>query len=398
MSRKNIIPTPWHLKWRRFRHNVLPAIFFCACVGGMVWLWQGVAAQPNAVGKVEAVRVDVPAGADGLLQASPGNSWALFDRVESGQLLARLDDRVLKTSLQTLRLELEQLKAEISAAEIRSETEYADRMRDHQQEAIRLTWQVERSRLEMLDRTILVETEQLEVDRLTAELEFISRAGHIVNLSELDLEQRRFVCDEAAKRLELNRAVLAESEEQWIDAQEDLTGHPPVALTQTERLLAPLQTSLTVCESRIRELKLQIRCLDIRAPISGTICSINCWPGQNVQAADPIVSLAADEGRYIVSYIRQKQDLRPEPGMPVALNLRQVGAQPVETVIENVGSQIEPIPLHHLRDPNTPEWGQPVRITPPAGLGLRPGELVDITFSTERAACATSRSGTYANP
>jgi multidrug resistance efflux pump len=382
MARKQKIRTPWPLRWRRFRYNVLPVMFFIACLALMVSLWQGVAVRPNAVGAVEAVRVDVPVGTDGLLQVSPGSSWALFDRVSSGQLLARLDDRPLKTNLETLRLELEQLKAEIDAEEARSQVEQADRVRDHQQEAIRLTWQVERSRLDILDRKILVETGQLELDRLNAELEFLSRAGVIVNLSELDLEQLRLVRDEAAKRLELNRLALVESEEHRASGSKALADYPPLGLADMPQLLAPLRASLAAGESRIREVRLQIESLDIRAPISGTICAINCWPGQHVQAADSIVSLAADEGRYIVSYIRQEQGLRPEPGMTVALRLRQIGAEPVETIIEGVGPQIEPMPLRHLRDPNTPEWGQPVRITPPAGILLRPGELVDITFST----------------
>ena len=382
MNRKKIIPTPWYLKWRRFRYNVLPVVFFCASMGLAVWLWQGVAAQPNAIGVVEAVRVDVPVGADGLLQVTPGSSWALFDHVDSGQLLARLDDRALKASLGTLRLEFEQLKTEIDAADLTTQIEQADRVRDHEQEAIRLTWQIERSRLDMLDRKVIVETEQLELDRLNAELEFLSRAGALVNLSELDLDSRRRIRDEAAQRLEVNRAALAESEEHWTTATKALADYPPLGLEDIERLLSPLRASLAAGESRIREVEFQIESLDVRAPISGTICSINCWPGQHVQAADPIVTIAADEGRYIVSYIRQEQMLQPKPGMTVALRKRQTGAMSIETVVGSVGPQIEPVPIRHLRDPNTPEWGQPMWIAPPTGLALRPGELVDVTFSS----------------
>jgi hypothetical protein len=42
---------------------------------------------------------------------------------------------------------------------------------------------------------------------------------------------------------------------------------------------------------------------------------------------------------------------------------------------------VEPVPAHQLRDPKVLEWGVPVRITVPAGLTLKPGELLDVAFS-----------------
>ena len=66
----------------------------------------------------------------------------------------------------------------------------------------------------------------------------------------------------------------------------------------------------------------------------------------------------------------------------MAVRLRLPGAAPVETIVDRVGPQVELVPLHHRRDPAVPEWGQPVRIVPPQDLPLRPGELVDVTFTT----------------
>ena len=66
--------------------------------------------------------------------------------------------------------------------------------------------------------------------------------------------------------------------------------------------------------------------------------------------------------------------------MEVAVRNRSLPQRMVRTRIDRVGDQIEPVPLHHLRDPNLMEWGLPVRIAVPVEFALRPGELVDLTF------------------
>ena len=88
MANRNVIPTPWAHKLRRFRYGAMPLVSFIGCVALMIWMWQRQGRQPNAVGEVEAVRVDVAAGADGLLVPLPHGPWTLFDSVQSGQLLA----------------------------------------------------------------------------------------------------------------------------------------------------------------------------------------------------------------------------------------------------------------------------------------------------------------------
>ncbi len=345
-------------------------------------MWQRQGQRPNAVGEVEAVRIDVAAGADGLLTALPNSQWTLFDRVESGQLLARLDDRTVRARLETARSELARLREEVDAEEARIALDHSDRQRDHQQEAVRLTWQAQGYRLEMLDRKTLVETDRMDLKRQEAELEYLERLGARAGLSDLEIRARRMGRDEAAARLAENEAALAEAEQLWKAAVEALGKYPPLESPSLRRLLAPLEAAVDAQESRITEVQLEIDSLEVRAPISGTICAIHCWAGQHVRAGDPIVTLAADHARYIISYVRQEQQFQPRPGMPVAVRLRLPGARPMDTSVERVGPQVELVPPHHRRDPAVLEWGQPVRIAPPQGLPLRPGELVDVTFQT----------------
>ena len=382
MAGRGVIRTPWSHRWRRFRYSVLPLVSFAGCVVLVAWMWHCRGHQPNAIGEVEAVRVDVPVGVDGLLMSLPDGQWTLFDSVQSDQLLARLDDRPVRARVETSRSELARLRKEVDAAQVRLAVEQADRRRDHQQEATRLAWQAERYRLEMLDRKVLIEAERIDLKRREMELEFLVPMEARANLSEVEIADRKLRRDEAAKRIEEQEAALAEVEGQWEAAKEAAGRYRPLESAEVRSLLAPLEAATAAQESLIRELELEIDSLEVRAPISGTVCAIHSWPGQRVRAGDPIVTLAAEHGRYIISYVRQEQGFRPRRGMAVAVRLRLPGARPVDTVVERVGAQVELIPPRHCRDPAVPEWGQPVRIVSPRDLPLRPGESVDVTFQT----------------
>ncbi len=388
MANRNVIPTPWAHKLRRFRYSAMPLLSFIGCVVLMMWMWQRQGRQPNAVGEVEAVRVDVAVGTDGLLMPLPHGPWTLFDSVQSGQLLARLDDRPVRTQLETLRGELARLRKEVGAAEVQLAFERAEKLRDHQQEVVRLTWQAERCRLDVLDRRAQIEGDRIDLKRREMELEFLGPLEARADLSEFEIVDRRLRRDEAAKRIAEANEALAEAETQWQTAKSALSQYPPLQSPEATQLLAPLEAAAAVQESRIREVELGIDALDVRAPIGGLVCAIHRRPGQRTRAGDPLLTLAADQGRFLVSYVRQEQGFRPCCGMPVAVRPRLPGTRSVETVIERVGPQVELVPPHCRRDPGVEEWGLPVRILPPEGLSLRPGELVDIMFrpwSTEES-------------
>ncbi|MCU0963001.1 MAG: HlyD family secretion protein, partial [Pirellulaceae bacterium] len=124
--------------------------------------------------------------------------------------------------------------------------------------------------------------------------------------------------------------------------------------------------------------------LESRAPLAGTVVAVHRYPGQSVRAGDPILTIASEQARYIVSYIPQERGAPPTVGWGVKVRARTVGSQPRESVVESVGPQIELIPVHQRRHPQVPEWGLPVRVLLPEGLEVRPGELIDVTFIARR--------------
>jgi len=374
------IKIPWKHRWRRFRYSVLPFISFvlCALLAAMLWEHQG--RMANAVGEVEAVRLEIASGAAGTLVPLPQGNWTLFDAVQNDQVIARLDGTATRAALEVLRADLVRLRGELSAAEAQHLQDLEGIRIDHHREVRELVFEVERRRLDFLDRKTQIEIDRMERQRLDTNLEFLRPLHEEGHVSEMEFADTKLLRDAVARRIEENTAALLKAETQLQLAEDRMTEFGPPEVAEITTLLAPLQAAVATQEARIRELELLVQSLEIRSPITGTICGIYAWPRQNIQANDPILTIAADHGRYIVSYVRQGQGFRPVVGMPVGVKTRVRGSRLVAARIERVGPQFEPVPSSQLLNPNAPEWGLPVRIALPNDFNAKPGELIDVTF------------------
>jgi multidrug resistance efflux pump len=375
------IPIPAAQRFRYFRYVVMPFVSFAVCVLLTAYLWQRESQLPQTVGEVEAVRIDIAAGADGTLSPLYRSHWTLFDRVEAGEVVARVDERPVQAQMKTLYAELTQLRKELIATEEQIALDQVDREHDQRRETFRLAWQIQRHRLDVLDRKALIETDRVELMRLEERVRFLERMRGDNVVSALELVEEQLRRDRVKQSVAENEKAKAEAEEQRRRAVERLQEYPDARQPQADKLLGPFEAAITVQEARMAELQVQIDGLQIRAPISGTIVAVFAWPGQNVLQGDPVLTLAAERGRYVVGYLRQAQRIRPAVGNPVDVRPRVPGARPVSAVVGRVGPQVELIPPHQRRDPRVLEWGLPVRITLPDGLAVRPGELVDIRFT-----------------
>lgn len=143
--------------------------------------------------------------------------------------------------------------------------------------------------------------------------------------------------------------------------------------------IAQLTTAIANVESRIEDIEYRLDTLDIRAPITGRVTSLNCVPGQAVIPGQVIMTITSDVSGQVISYIRQDQRFKPVAGMPVELRSQIEGAT-VHAEVKQVGPRVESIPSQQLRDPKMPEWGIPVMISIPPEIKFRPGELVEVRF------------------
>lgn len=380
MLQRGRISVTWSQRWRQFRQGVLPILTFSACVACTAWLWQRQGGTPASTGEVEVIRVDVMASADGILLPRPEGPFELFETVEAGQVIARLDDRLVQAQLEAAKREFVRLREELAAVAEEANLEETERVLDHRRESVRLAWEMQTRKLSLLDRMTAIETDKVELRRLNTRLEYLEPLLEKSAISEIEVIDTRAMRDTVEQRIKRAEDSLKETKEQLAKADTRLQAFPEHVAAEVDRLLSPIKAEIAVQESVVEQLKVQLELLEVRAPFRGTIAFVHQWPGQTLRAGTPIITLASDQGRYVVGYVRDDQRFRPEVGARVDIRTRHEKPLVYESKIDHVGSQVELVAQHQLRNPKFPEWGIPVRIAMPPTAQLRPGELVDIRF------------------
>lgn len=197
---------------------------------------------------------------------------------------------------------------------------------------------------------------------------------------DLEPEVIQLQCTLVRQRIDESTKTLSAAQQRKKAWEARLAEYVKAQDAALEKQLQPVRASIVTQQTRIDAVVLQVKALLVRSPLAGTVTAIHGWPGQNLRIGTPIMTIAAREGQYILGYVRQERGLRPRVGMNVDVKVRSLPRRSVASVVQQVGPQVEPVPLHQLRDPKIPEWGTPVRIVLPEALDLWPGELVDLVF------------------
>jgi multidrug resistance efflux pump len=369
-------------------------MMFLAAGALTVWLWGQHLSLPNATGEVGAVRVEAVSPSDGRLVAMEAGPIRLYEKVKQGQVVARLDPGPSEASLATLEEELAGLQQELHATQAQVTEQQEARLHAELAQKHRLEQSIEQLQLDIQDRKTLIRSDEVELDRLEEKYDAVEALYNQGVESRLELVNIKSQRDVIQKRLEGNREALQEAQQQLTQCQARLREYQLTQAAQMEKILAPLQAAIETQKKRIDEVRLQIENLVIRAPLDGVVAAIHKWGGQNVLAGDPVLSIASTDTQYILSYIREDAGVKPRVGMPVEISVRNLPRRTALSEVEEVGPQVELVPPHQLRDPQVPEWGLPVRISVPAELDLRPGELVDVQFRSGTLFGLVSGAGT----
>ena len=195
--------------------------------------------------------------------------------------------------------------------------------------------------------------------------------SHLVTQEEKaqdDLSQLQRDLDEANKQLDA--ATKAGAERAQLDA--------------LKRHAASLRDAVTTARLQLSTLTRQIQNATVEAPVSGKVTAVFRQPNEFVKQGQEIMTITPDTGAYIVSYVRPESAIVPKKDMKVVVR-NQTRRKSAVSIVQEVGTQIEPIPDHQLVNTKKPEWGIPVRIAmpDPGLLPLRPGELVVLNFQSD---------------
>lgn len=387
MAQSARIPIPMKQHLLRFRVSILPGIAFLFCVVLTLWLWQRQATVGSIVGEVETYSVIVPAGGEGLLRGpSPNVFWRPNDPVKKGDVIAQIDDTLVNAQLNTVKLQANKLEADLEAAKAEWQTDQVSFAQDDAQQMLRLKSEVARLRIELLKASaevVLLEGSLAGVQnklKMAGDLT-TSGAARMNRVEQVSLESER---DQLKKSIGEAKRIYQVAKAQLDAAVQDLRAYSKVEMPQVDALLAPIFAEIKVQESLEEELRVQLQNLTIYAPMDGIITMVHRVPGIRVVPGDEIVTIEKPESGYVVSYVREKQQLPVYEGMRVGLRIRgDATAEQYDSMVETVGPAIQPVPLHQLADINTPERGLQIRIPLPAALKqkkLRPGQLLQVVF------------------
>ncbi len=376
------IAVPWLQRWRWIRFQLLPVGFFGLAVVGTGLLWSRQVGSTTTVGEVFATRMDLASQVSGLLVSispdDPASDLRLFQKVAANQVVARLDDEPSKLALETMRVEVKRLQQEINKVNEDLRLTQADREQRRNSSVRQLAALVEQRRITALKLQTELEADKILLQQNVEQYEINKDAFERNTVSKLQLIAAKYQRDIVQKRIEENKKAVEEAKRQITASRERQRTLAPTVLTEFEPLLAPVRTAIDTQEAKIREIELTIDQLQIRSPINGVVAAVLKRPGQTVAAGEPILTVAAEQGEYIVSYFRQGRNLQPAPRMAVNIRRRNLPIETLTSRIEQIGPRYELIPPHQTPDPKVPLWGRPARIFIPAGVKLTPGELVDI--------------------
>jgi multidrug resistance efflux pump len=364
------IPVPWQRRWQIVRARLFPGLLLGATLVGTAVLWKQHAASPTFVGQAEPIVANVSSYKPGIVAEL---KVSRFQRVSAGDILGQVsiaEPRVLASSLAVIQSEIEVLRAGMAPVVSQQRTAMG-------YDQLRLEWMKERAQLA-----------EARVNLQLAEAEF-HRMDELFRdkiVSERVYEQARAARDRLQNEVNEVDELVSEGEKNFQLLQ--ATNTVEVAKVSMD----PLRAAIAFQESKLRLTEAELAPLTFRAPIDGIVTVLNHRSGEAVTAGQPILAIATLDAVRIVGYLRPPIVIDPAVGMDVEVRTRGARREAGKARVIEVGTQFDTVPATLLGPVKfaSIDMGLPVNISMPAGLKIRPGELVDVRLVPKRSDQALS--------
>lgn len=380
MNKPTPIPTPPALRWREIRIRFLPPVVFACGICLSAWIWTHQLAAPTLVGEVETVRANVTSSRPGIITQL---NVERFGTVRAGDTVAEVmvcDPRYLETTLGVVKAEAAVLRLQL------------DPVRNVERARIDYL----RLRLEVLDQNVQLGSARIKLRYAEAEYERVAKLhssglNSVASQADLDaaLRDRDELRDEVATREQLIR---------------DLEGSMAALKLASPSAPGPedppsaWQATLDLQEQRIKQTLAEFNPVPLRAPVDGTVSTIYRQSGETVNAGEPIATITSARSDRIVAYLLPPWREPVRVGMEVEVRSRSGNRPAARSRIVEVASHMDWV-MPTLSVPNSSQGrtlmdqgllaaggnggpprqaGLPFAIRIPEGLGLLPGEVVDL--------------------
>jgi multidrug resistance efflux pump len=377
------IETPMTQKLVDFRHRTLPLVVWSFCALLAVIMLIGRASRSEYLGLAQALEYPVSPVATGTLETVVVD---IYDDVRSGDMVAKFDDSPVLASISTANATLRQLQAELEAARVQLMAEGGQGRANWVADLRRFQIDEEQGRLDWLSQKVVVETQQIELERLDIEERRGKELFQAGVIAQNYYDMIRLQRDEVRQGLEDNQVLLAQTEQEFLAAQrrreQYQEGLPQDAWI--ESMLQPLHEAIEVESRRLDEIELQRQALVLRSPVDGQVSQVLGRRGQSVMRGEPVVVIAEESVREIVAFLAEDDGRDIVANTSVLVSTRVAGGTVAESVVLRVGPTVQELPQRLWRNPRVPDYGRAVVIAAAPSMQLTPGEIVNVKFTPER--------------
>ena len=369
------IETPYAQRVEDFKRRKLPIVVWSVALLTCGVMLFNRAARFEYIGIAEARQYEISAATTGTLDTVV---VSLYDSIEAGDVVAKLDDTQLRASIETAGATIRQLGAELEAAKVEMLAGSAAMTADLR----RFQIDEEQRRLDGLGLRVVIETAQIELERLALE---VNRQRPLLEsglIGQMEFDRVRLQHDQVLKGIQENQVLLAETEDEYHVARERRERYEVQLpnLPEHEPMLLPVQEAIAVESRRLREIELLREALVLRSPVAGQVSALFCSKGQAVVPGEPILTIAERVPREIIAYVAEADTVAARENSRVLVTSQRDPSKVAESLIVRVSPAIEPLPQRMWRDPRIPDYGRAVVIAGVPALELTPGELVHVRF------------------
>jgi len=378
----DLIRTPFHQRVADFKQRQLPVVTWLVCLAICVWMLFDRTRPTEYVGLAQAVEYEISAPIVGRVDTVFVD---LYQPVGLGDLVVKLDDTELEAGIEVAQASIRVLRAELVAAQNQLKSSNDSDLAGWTNDLRRFQTDEEDRRLAALDLRATIEADEIDRERLAlraARVEPLARQGIVDPLLH---DEARLEFEEVTRRLENNKALLVQIEEECRAARTrriEYEANLP-ELPATEPFLEPLQEAVEVESQRLREIESRRAGLVMRSPAEGQVSRILCRRGQSVVAGEPIVAITDRAVRDIVTYLNEAEDRPITERTPVLVSSLDRPGRVTESFVVRVSSSVEMLPERLWPSPSTPRYGRAVVIAALPSMPLRPGELLSVNFQID---------------
>jgi multidrug resistance efflux pump len=371
------IETPFPQRVADFKRRYLPVVVWCVAALACAWMLTGRASRFEYFGLARSTQYVVSSSEVGQLETLLVD---LYDRVEAGDIVAKLDDSEVAARIERSRATVRQLGAELEAARAQGVSANQIDQADWHNNLRRFKTDEEDRRLAALELRVTVESDEIELERLDLERQRSAPLLEAGLINQQQYDAIRLMHDTVRTRVEENKILLAQTESEFRTARarrESFEQGLPVT-PEEEPMLRPLREAIEVENQRLREIQARREATVLRSPVTGQVSSILARRGQTVVPGDPILTIADGTVTEILAYLDEADSRRARESAPVMVASLARPEKVAESFVVRLGPDVELLPQRLWREPSTPEYGRAVVIAAVPGLKLTPGELLTV--------------------